>query len=107
MALRPPIGGVERSARSYRTCTGWCWTWQSPGAVSVRQLDPRLRARSDGRLLEEVGAPPPAPDVVEVLPYSYGPMVTVIPRRFFFWHGHGPVFWGGASRGYRSMRGRR
>ena len=101
----PAYWGVERKAAAYRSCTGWCWPRQSPGAVSMRQVDPRLRARSDGRLLEEVGAPPPPPAEAAILPYSYGPVTTVIPWRFFFWNGHGPAFWRGA-RGYRFTRGR-
>jgi hypothetical protein len=94
----PAYWGGERSMRSYRDCGGWCWTRQTQGEASVHQLDPRLRARSDGRLLEEVGRPPPPPELMEILPYSYGPVVTVIPRRFF---------WLGPARGHRFMRWRR
>ena len=56
----PAYWGVERRPRSYRDCCGWRRTKLHPGEASVRQLNPRLRARSDGRLLEQVGTPPPA-----------------------------------------------
>jgi len=82
----PAYWGVERRVRSYRDCCGWRWTYVNPGETSIRQLNPRLRARSDGRLLEEVGTPPPQPEVVVVWPDgSYaGP---VIPPRGFRWYG--------------------
>ncbi len=69
--------GVERRVRSYRDCCGWRWTLVNPREASIRQLNPRLRARSDGRLLEEVGTPPPEPEVVVVYPDgSYaGPVI--------------------------------
>ena len=64
----PAYWGVERRVRSYRDCCGWRWTHVNPSETSIRQLNPRLRARSDGRLLEEVGTPPPQPEVVVVWP---------------------------------------
>ncbi len=102
----PVYWGVERRVHVHRDCTGWCWPRQSPRLAAIGQVDPRLRAGSDGRLLEEVGSPPPAPETVGILPYQYGPVVTVIPRGFF-WHGHGPLFWRGPARGAYVVRGRR
>jgi hypothetical protein len=92
---RPAYWGVERRRRIYTDCCGWRWTELNPGEASIRQLNPRLRARSDGRLLEEVGTPPPAPDVVVVYPDgSYaGP---VIPPWGFRWFG--------AKRGHHTSR---
>jgi len=89
----PAYWGVERRVRTYRDCCGWRRTRLNPRETSIRQVDPRLRARSDGRLLEEVGTPPPQPEVVVVWPDgSYaGP---VIPPSNFRWfgakHGHHP-----------------
>ena len=73
----PAYWGVERRARIYSDCCGWRWTLLNPGEASIRQVDPRLRARGDGRLLEEVGTPPPQPEVVVVYPDgSYaGPVI--------------------------------
>jgi len=78
--------GVERRRRIYTDCCGWRWTELHPGEAFIRQLNPRLRARSDGRLLEEVGTPPQPPEVVVVYPDgSYaGP---VIPPWGFSWYG--------------------
>jgi hypothetical protein len=95
----PVYWGGERSPRTYRDCCGFAWTRLNPAQASIRQVNPHLRAVSDGRLLEEVGGPPPAPEAFDVWPYSYGPAVTYIPPRFFHWHGF--------RRGYRFMRGRR
>ena len=95
----PAYWGVERSSRSYRDCGGWCWTWLSPANASIRQLNPRLRSPSDGHLLEEVGGPPPPPEGFDIWPYSYGPGVTFVPKRYFHWHGF--------RRGYRFIRWRR
>jgi hypothetical protein len=91
----PVYWGVERRVRTYGDCCGWRWTELNPGEASVRQLNPRLRARSDGRLLEEVGTPPPEPEVVVVYPDgSYaGP---VIPPWGFRWFG--------AKRGHHTPR---
>ncbi len=89
---RPAYWGVERYRRIYTDCCGWRWTRLNPGEASIRQLNPRLRARSDGRLLEEVGTPAPRqPEVVVIWPdgTSAGP---VIPPSNFRWfgsrHGH-------------------
>ena len=100
----PAYWGVERRVRSYRDCCGWRWTQIDPGEASIRQVNPRLRARSDGRLLEEVGTPPPQPEVVVVWPDgSYaGP---VIPPSNFRWfgarqgHHHARPLNGAAARG--------
>ena len=83
---RPAYWGVERRRRIYADCCGWRWTELHPGEASIRQLNPRLRARSDGRLLEEVGTPPQPPEIVVVYPDgSYaGP---VIPPWSFRWFG--------------------
>ena len=102
----PVYWGGERGGRSYYDCSGWCWTKVSPALASIHQVNPHLRAESDGRLLEEVGSPLAAPEAIEILPYSYGPVMTVIPRRFF-WHGRGPLSWHGPVRGYRFTRSRR
>jgi hypothetical protein len=91
----PVYWGVEHRVRTYRDCCGWRWTELNPGEASVRQLDPRLRARSDGRLLEEVGTPPPEPEVVVVYPDgSYAG--SVIPPWGFRWFG--------ARRGHHTPR---
>ena len=84
--------GVERRVRAYRDCCGWRWAEINPGETSIRQLNPRLRARSDGRLLEEVGSPPPEPEVVVVYPDgSYaGPVIPPWGFRLY-----------GAKRGHR------
>ncbi len=90
----PVYWGVERPAPLRRHCCGWRRTELFPDEASIRQLNPNLRARSDGRLLEEVGTPPPEPDVVVVWPdgSSAGP---VIPPSNFRWygvrHGHHPA----------------
>ena len=91
----PAYWGLECRSRVYTDCCGWRWTQLNAGEASVRQLDPRLRARSDGRLLEEVGTPPPPPEVMVIWPDgSYaGP---VIPPWGFKWYG--------AKRGHRHMR---
>lgn len=102
----PVYWGGERCPQTYRDCCGFAWTRLNPAQASVRQVNPHLRAASDGRLLEQVGTSPPAPELIEIVPYSYGPVITVIPKRFF-WHGHGPVFWHGPVRGYRFTHGRR
>jgi hypothetical protein len=92
---RPAYWGVERRVRTYRDCCGWRWTLLNTREASIRQVDPRLRARSDGRLLEEVGTPPPPPEVMVVYPDgSYaGP---VIPPWGFRWYG--------ARRGHHPLR---
>jgi hypothetical protein len=101
----PAYWGVERRVRTYRDCCGWRWTKLNPREASIRQVNPHLRARSDGRLLEEVGTPPPPqPDVVVVWPDgSYaGP---VIPPPYFRWfgarqgHHHARPLNGAAARG--------
>lgn len=91
----PAYWGVGRRPRSNRDCCGWRWMERNPGEASVRQVDPRLRARSDGGLLEEVGTPPPQPEVIVIWPDgSYaGP---VIPPWGFKWYG--------AKQGHRPMR---
>ena len=67
---RPAYWGVERRRRIYTDCCGWRWTELHPGEASIRQVNPRLRARSDGRLLEEVGTPPQPPEIVVIWPDS-------------------------------------
>ncbi len=54
----PAYWGVEPRVRTYRDCCGWRWTLLNAREASIPQLAPHLRARSDGRLLEEVGTPP-------------------------------------------------
>jgi hypothetical protein len=83
---RPAYWGIERRRRIYTDCCGWRWTELHPGEASIRQLNPRLRARSDGRLLEEVGTPPQPPEIMVVYPDSSyaGP---VIPPWGFRWYG--------------------
>ena len=91
----PAYWGVERRVLTYRDCCGWRWTELNPGEASVRQLDPRLRARSEGHLLEELGTPPPEPEVVVVYPDgSYAG--SVIPPWGFRWFG--------AKRGHHASR---
>lgn len=100
----PAYWGVEHRKRSYRDCCGWRWTLLNPAEASIRQVNPNLRARSDGRLLEEVETPPAQPEVVVIWPDgSYaGP---VIPPSNFRWfgarHGHRPLrsLNGAAARG--------
>ena len=111
----PVYWGVERRVRTYRDCCGWRWTRLNPREASIRQLNPRLRARSDGRLLEEVGTPPPQPEPVMIWPDSAGPGL-VIPPWAFRWYGskqwHHPLRspnsagarGHGASGSYRSAR---
>jgi len=94
----PVYWGGEHSPQIYRDCCGFGWTRLNPREASIRQLNPHLRAVSDGRLLEDVASPPPPAEAVEILPYSSGPVITVMPRRFF-WHG--------AGHAHRFMRGRR
>jgi len=86
----PAYWGVEHRARTYRDCCGWRWTLLNPGEASIRQVNPRLRSRSDGRLLEEVGTPPPQPEVMVVWPDgSYaGPVIPPNFRWFGARHGH-------------------
>jgi hypothetical protein len=95
----PAYWGVERGPRPYRDCGGWCWTWLNPANAYIRQLNPRLRSLRDGRLLEEVGSPPPPPEGIDIWPYGYGTVGTFVPRRYFFWRGFG--------RGHRVVRWRR
>ena len=87
----PAYWGGERGHPIYRDCCGRLRLRLNPAEAHIRQLDPRLRQPSDGRLLEEVGSPRPPVEPVEILPYSSAPVITVIPRRFFFY---------GAKRGY-------
>ena len=86
----PVYWGVEHRARAYRDCCGWRWTLVDPGEASIRQVNPRLRSRSDGRLLEEVGTPSPQPEVMVVWPDgSYaGPVIPPNFRWFGAKHGH-------------------
>jgi hypothetical protein len=93
----PAYWGGERSHAVYRDCSGRLRLRLNPAEAHIRQLDPRLRQPSDGRLLEEVGSPRPPVEPVEILPYSSAPVITVIPRRFFFY---------GAKRGYGSTHKR-
>ena len=82
----PAYWGVERRVRTYRDCCGWRWTRLNPREASIRQVDPRLRARSDGRLLEEVGTPLTQPESMVIWPDSAAPGL-VIPPWAFRWYG--------------------
>ena len=96
----PVYWGVEHRARTYRDCCGWRWTLLNPGEASIRQLDPRLRARSDGRLLEQVGTPPPPPEEVMIWPDSAAPGLVIPPwafRWYGFKRGHHPMRWSGSA----------
>ena len=100
----PAYWGVERRTRVYTDCCGWRWTLLNPGETSIRQLDPRLRARSDGRLLEELGAPPPQPEVVAVYPDGSYAGPVILPPNFKWFgprQGHHPLrsLNGAASKG--------
>ena len=52
----PAYWGGAHPTRTYSACCGWRWTLLNPGEASIRQVNPRLRARSDGRLLEDVAS---------------------------------------------------
>jgi hypothetical protein len=111
----PVYWGVERRVRTYRDCCGWRWTLLNPREASIRQVNPRLRARSDGRLLEEVGTPPPQPEFMVIWPDSSSSgSATIIPWGFGWHHkrGHhqlrspnsGASRGSGASGSYKSAR---
>ncbi len=83
----PVYWGVERRVLTYRNCCGWRWTRLNSRDASIHQLNPHLRARRDGRLLEEIGTPPPSqPEAVMIWPdgSSAG---QVIPPWAFRWYG--------------------
>ena len=92
---RPAYWGVERRRRIYTDCCGWRWTELHPGEASIRQVNPRLRARSDGRLLEELGTPPQPPEIVVIWPDSSSSGSAAIIPWGFRWH---------AKRGHHTLR---